>query len=197
VAAGQSPLYAEVPARAAVNTEVRIDRRSARARSGGTWVVVAALAAGAVVTLYRNAVVHAAARSVGQEAAYLNLETALGGPSFGTPRAVEKMADSSRALLESIAAAPSAPVPAAVAPAATSESAAPAPVAAAKTEEPARPAALPAATSVKPAAASGATRPVSASMPRSPAASKEPAPVFKAPKKKSKGNEYDPLNPNL
>jgi hypothetical protein len=188
-----------VPARAAVDTEIRIGRRGGRARSGGTWVVVAALAAGAVVTLYRNAVVHAAARSVGQEAAYLNLETALGGPSFGTPRAVEKMADSSRALLESIAAAPSAPAPAA-APLETStpESAAPPPVAAAKAEEPARPAAaLPTSSPARPAAASGATRPVSASVPRSPAASKEPAPVFKAPKKKTKGNEYDPLNPNL
>jgi hypothetical protein len=197
VSAAQFPLYEgnvqELPKpRAKIDTAI-LPRR----RGGGTWVVVVALAAGAAVTLYRNAVVHAAAKSMGQEAAYLNLETALGGPSFGTPRAVEKMAESSRALLESIAATPAPTVAATSTP---EPAPAPAPVAAApKPEE--TPAAKPATTSTpepapaRPAAGSGPTRPVSAT--RSPAASKEPAPIFKAPKKGKKGNEYDPLNPNL
>jgi hypothetical protein len=199
--AAQFPLYADVPAQA-VDTDVRRPRRS-----GGAWLVVVALAAGAVVTLYRNAVVHAAAKSMGQEKTYLNLETALGGPSFGTPRAVERMTESSKALVESAAsvaasittqASPVNTVPAVMAPST------PAPIAAAPQ------AAAPAATQAAPAAPqkvaesapkTGATRPASVSTPMSrPApAAKESESVFGAPKKgkKAKGNEFDPLNPNL
>ena len=57
-----------------------------RARKGGTVVIALALAAGAAVTLYRNAAVHAAALSMGQEKSYLELETALGGPPSGLSR---------------------------------------------------------------------------------------------------------------
>jgi hypothetical protein len=207
--AAEFPLYAESKPRSAIPTDVRIRHRSGG--GGGTWVVVVALAAGAAVTLYRNAMVHAAAKSMGQETAYLNLETALGGPSFGTPRAVEKMSESSRALLESLAAA-STPTPGAASTAAFTGTSSPATTAAPlataapaedKKAEDTTAAAKPVAASApdptpaRPAAASGATRPVSATAPRSPAASKEPAPVFKAPKKGKKGNEYDPLNPNL
>lgn len=53
-------------------------------------IFVAALA-GLVVTLYRNDVVRSAARSAGLESTYLKLEGALGGPSFGTPRALEEL----------------------------------------------------------------------------------------------------------
>jgi hypothetical protein len=51
--------------------------------------------AGLVVTLYRNDVLHSAARSAGLESTYLKLEGALGGPSFGTPRAIEDLRPSS------------------------------------------------------------------------------------------------------
>jgi hypothetical protein len=169
-------------------------------RGGGAWLVAVALAAGAVVTLYRNAMVHAAAKSMGQESSYLNLETALGGPSFGTPRAVERMTESSRALAANLALVPEAPAPVktsepvaaspapTTAPASTTTSATVAQTSPAKVESPSSPAAKPASV--------GPTRPVSASV-RTPAPRQDPDPVFKTPKKKGKGNEFDPLNGNL
>jgi hypothetical protein len=54
-------------------------------------LIFAAALAGLVVTLYRNDVLHSAARSAGLESAYLKLESALGGPGFGTPRALEEL----------------------------------------------------------------------------------------------------------
>jgi len=179
-----------------LETEIGLRRRGG---GGGRWVVLVALAAGAVVTLYRNGMVHAAAKSMGQESAYSNLETALGGASFGTPRAVEKMTESSRTLLESIATAsalePARPA-AAAAPTSTS---APEPVAA-KAAEPAPTAKPNESLAAAAKAATGPTKPVSATAPapRPAAVAKEPPSPFKTPKgKKGKGNEFDPLNGNL
>jgi hypothetical protein len=162
-----------------------------RARSGGTLVIVLALAAGAAVTLYRNAVVHAAAQSMGQEKSYLQLESALGGPSFGTPRAVERMTEATRSLVSSVAAAAAAPPVAASLPAPKQES------------EPATPPA-PVAEATKTAAPVAVTRAprAAAASPvvRTSSRSEEPDPLMKAPKKgkkAGKANEYDPLNGNL
>ena len=111
----------------------RLSRRSGG--GGGGWVVFLAFAAGAAVTLYRNDLVHAAARSVGHESSYFELERALGGPSFGTPRAVEQMAAAAAALTAtSETAAPSSP--AIPAPTATSTSGASSPSTATTTTSP-------------------------------------------------------------
>jgi hypothetical protein len=187
VSAAQFPLYSDQAAQGAIDTDVR---RPGRGR--GTWLVVVALAAGAAVTLYRNAMVHAAAKSIGQERSYLNLELALGGPGFGTPRAVEKMTESSRALLASLAAAAVVPVATRAAPKAEASE----PEKPAETVTPSKPVEMPRASAPAP---NGATKPASASLPpamHAPAA-KTPDPVFKAPKKGKKGSEFDPLNPNL
>jgi hypothetical protein len=178
---------------------------------GGAWIVVLAFAAGAAVTLYRNDLVHAAARSMGQEASFFKLEQALGGPSFGTPRAVEQMAAAAASITAASAAtappstpaAPSTPEPTATttatATAAPAAPSAPAPTTTASSEPP--PAttahAEPPPQASKPAAAApahaAASRPAPASSPD------KIDPVFKTPKKgkRSKGSEYDPLNPSL
>jgi hypothetical protein len=64
-----------------------------RARTSGRWIVVSAFVAGAIVASYRNDLVHGGARAVGLERAFLRLEAALGGPGFGTPRAVERLTE--------------------------------------------------------------------------------------------------------
>jgi hypothetical protein len=46
---------------------------------------------GLLVTLHRNGVVHSVLASAGAQSAYASLETALGGPGFGTPAAVEAL----------------------------------------------------------------------------------------------------------
>jgi hypothetical protein len=46
---------------------------------------------GLMVTLQRNGVLAAWLASAGQGAAYAGLEASLGGPGFGTPRAVEAL----------------------------------------------------------------------------------------------------------
>jgi hypothetical protein len=56
----------------------------------GRFLLGLATVAGVGITLYRNGIVREAATSVHQEALYARLETALGGPSFGTLRAVEQ-----------------------------------------------------------------------------------------------------------
>jgi hypothetical protein len=63
--------------------------------AAGRFVLVLALLAGTAVSLYRNGVVRQAALSAGQEAKYLQLETALGGPGFGTPRAIQVLSATS------------------------------------------------------------------------------------------------------
>jgi hypothetical protein len=178
-----------------------------RQSGGGGWIVAFAFAAGLAVTLYRNDIVHAAARNIGQESTYLKLEHALGGPSFGTPRAVETMAAAAAAIATSPSPSPSSPVAAPTTPTAatTSTTSTTTSPVATTTPEPAAPS-TPAATAPEPAKA---TKAAPAEAPRSAPAAHRPAsnaqsspevdPVFKTPKKgkKGKGNEYDPLNPSL
>ncbi|MFZ5894288.1 MAG: hypothetical protein ACOY0T_24720 [Myxococcota bacterium] len=54
----------------------------------GRFVLMLAVLSGVGVTLYRNDMLRRAAVAAGQEKTYLKLEAALGGPGFGTPRAV-------------------------------------------------------------------------------------------------------------
>lgn len=63
-------------------------------RSGGSrfgqWLLGVAFIGGVLVTLYRNDILLDAARSLHVESRYLDAErTLLGGPSFGTPRALD------------------------------------------------------------------------------------------------------------
>ena len=152
--------------------------------------IVLAAIVGLVITLYRNDVVRSGARTVGQEAAYLKLETALGGPGFGTPRAVEPMAKAAAALQDI------APLPAPKSTpryeASSSDSSDSSSTPTTKAATPSRPEPkllAPAAPQPQAASRSAATRPVADT----------PNPVFKQPKgaKKAKGNEFNPLNPNL
>jgi hypothetical protein len=64
-----------------------------RARATGRWIVVSAFVAGAIVASYRNDVARQGARAVGLERAFLRVEQALGGPGFGTPRAVQRLTE--------------------------------------------------------------------------------------------------------
>jgi hypothetical protein len=54
-------------------------------------LIAVAAVLGLLVTLHRNGALHALLASAGQESAYQSLEGALGGPGFGTPRAVEAL----------------------------------------------------------------------------------------------------------
>lgn len=164
----------------------------------GAWVIVLSVLVGLTITLYRNAVVHAAASSMGQGASYLKLEAALGGPGFGTPRAVETMTARPAPESNAVSASPVAPPPTSTATSQAAPAAPAAPVA-------------PAAPEPKPAAeapASPKAAPPAAEPPRSaPAAaprgggspSPDPDKVFRPVKKGKKGgaSDYDPLNPNL
>lgn len=60
--------------------------------TGGRIVMVLALAAGLVMTLYRNDLLLTAAQSAGSEAAYESVESTFGQPGFGTTRSVEQLA---------------------------------------------------------------------------------------------------------
>jgi hypothetical protein len=51
-----------------------------------------------VVTLHRNGVLASLFASAGQAAAYERLETTLGGPGFGTPRAIDALVSKAPAL---------------------------------------------------------------------------------------------------
>ena len=57
----------------------------------GRFVLMFAVVTGTLVTLYRNDVLRKAAVSAGLEKNYLKVESALGGPGFGTPRAVSAL----------------------------------------------------------------------------------------------------------
>jgi hypothetical protein len=62
-----------------------------RRGAGERWLVRLALAAGLLMTVYRNDFVTEMARSAHQEPAFEQLEQRLGGPSFGTVRAVQAL----------------------------------------------------------------------------------------------------------
>jgi hypothetical protein len=55
----------------------------------GTWLTLLAAAAGIVLTLYRNDVLKSVATSAGQARVYSSVESALGGPGFGTVGSIE------------------------------------------------------------------------------------------------------------
>lgn len=57
----------------------------------GKVLIGVAIAAGLLVTLYRNDLLRPMAESAGQKSAYQSLESALGAPGFGTPQAVTQM----------------------------------------------------------------------------------------------------------
>jgi hypothetical protein len=162
--------------------------------------IVLAAVVGLTITLYRNDLLHAGARTVGQEGNYLRLEAALGGPGFGTPRAVEPMAKAAAALADL----PPAPLPTSTSRSHSSTSSSQSDSSSSTTTTTA---ATAKATSTskpeppKPAAAAPAPRPVQPAAVSRPAPGPEEAPnaVFKQPKgaKRAKGNEFDPLNPNL
>jgi hypothetical protein len=65
---------------------------SRRGGGFGRFLVGLALLAGIAVTAYRNDFVREAAHSAHQDALYARLEAALGGPAFGTLRALEQSA---------------------------------------------------------------------------------------------------------
>jgi hypothetical protein len=71
-------------------TVTRPPRSASKGGGFGRFLVGSALLAGVSITLYRNGVVHDAARAMHREALYGRLEAALGGPSFGTLLAVEQ-----------------------------------------------------------------------------------------------------------
>jgi hypothetical protein len=166
--------------------------------------IILAAIVGLTITLYRNELLYAGARTVGQESNYLRLEAALGGPGFGTPRAVESMAKAAAALPDL----PPAPVPTSTykSSSVTSESGSSsrtttATTAAATAAAMTKPASTSLSEAARGAAAPRAAQPAPVSRP-SPAPRAEaeaPNPVFKQPKgaKRAKGNEFDPLNPSL
>ncbi len=65
-----------------------------RRGAGERWLVRLALAAGLLMTVYRNDFVTEMARSAHQEPAFEQLQQRLGGPGFGTVRSVETLIES-------------------------------------------------------------------------------------------------------
>jgi hypothetical protein len=55
-------------------------------------LIAAATLVGLLVTLHRDGALHALMAGMGAERAYAGLEASLGGPGFGTPRAVAALA---------------------------------------------------------------------------------------------------------
>jgi hypothetical protein len=147
-----------------------------------------AVAAGLMMTLYRNDILSSAAQSSGSEGVYSKVESAFGQPGFGTTRSIEELA----ALVPNSE--PISPVPAA-APAsttatseATTEENLPEKVSLDDAEEEGTEAspAKGANKATKKATTNGMPRKVL----RKPAAKKQSL-------KKFKGNEYDPMNASL
>jgi hypothetical protein len=227
----------------------------------GRFLVGVALLGGVGITAYRNDYLREGAHAAHQDALYARLETALGGPAFGTLRALEETATTLPAAalganinagVRMAADSPAAAMPSAPAPAQPEKQAptsgttstppvvslesltpekkglaaaapvAPAPVRAAISSPQPRPApAPPAPAKAPPARAAASPRPVvekpvvekPAPVPQKPASEmtdrerlnaaigqsmmQADAPKPKGKKAKSKGNEYDPLNPNL
>jgi hypothetical protein len=63
----------------------------ARASRAETWLIGLAAALGLLVTLQRNGVLQSLFAATGQAASYAKLEASLGGPGFGTVRAVDAL----------------------------------------------------------------------------------------------------------
>jgi hypothetical protein len=64
-----------------------------RSSAGGRWLVRVCVAAGLLISLQRNDVLFSAAQSYRQQDKFIQVERqTLGGPGFGTPRAVEELA---------------------------------------------------------------------------------------------------------
>ena len=158
--------------------------------------IVFAAVIGIVITLYRNDMLHAAAHRVGQEATFLKLEQALGGPGFGTPRAVASMAKAAAALPE-------------IAPLPVSTSKSYASSTSDRDSSSTSTSTSTSTTTTMKATTTATPRTVAAPRPQpqpQPASKQVARPeaeptnaVFKQPKgaKKAKGNEFDPLNPSL
>jgi hypothetical protein len=160
------------------------------ARPTNPMPIVFAVVVGLVITLYRNDVIHAGARTIGQEGAYFKLEEALGGPGFGTPRAVADMAKAADALPDLTVPAPTSTAKSVLSEEDSSSSSTATKSTSTSRPEPKKTAPAPQPQpqpQVRPAAV--VTRPEQ----------EAPNPIFKQPKgaKKAKGNEFDPLNPNL
>jgi hypothetical protein len=170
--------------------------------TGGRFVLALAFVVGIGVTLYRNDVVRQAALSAGQGATYLKVEAALGGPGFGTPRAVEMAAPP--ASLNAAVAAAAAPMPAR-APVAASQPAAAAEPARTAEREPSAPSTTAksepvsltsvVAAQISAPKAGKSTRSAPAARPASRAAAA--APVSQNLGIKGSSNGYDPLNGKL
>jgi hypothetical protein len=164
-----------------------------RASRAEFMLIGLAVIAGLGVSLHRNGAIQGALASAGQGAAYENLERSLGGPGFGTPRSVEALVAKTPAVAPALVAA----LTTTVSPSSPAPEAAPTAAPAAESDAPSGGRPLVAemtAPAPKPAAASKPA-PVRQAAVSRPAAA--PAPVRKASKKKSGGNEYDPLNSNL
>ncbi len=73
-----------------------------RAGAGERWLPRLALAAGLIVTAYRNEFISDLARSADQAGAFEQLQGRLGGPSFGTVRAVESLLEANGPLLPEV-----------------------------------------------------------------------------------------------
>jgi hypothetical protein len=158
--------------------------------------IALAAVVGLTITLYRNEVLHAAARTVGQEPAYLKLEAALGGPGFGTPRFVESMAKAADALPDIP---PPAPTSTSTSEPSESETRTSSTTPASTSTTTSAPTPTPTAETRKVSAVTTPSPPRPAAAPAPRPQAETPNPVFKQPKgaKKAKGNEFDPLNPSL
>jgi len=184
---------------------------------GGRFVMTLALLGSLGVTAYRNDWMRPAALSVGREASYLQIERSLGGPGFGTPRAVQTLGSSFGAASLGDAAAPAftssttterapttipspppiaAPVVAAPTSTTTATAAPTTPSESAPTQrEPERAAATKATPErARPAAPAERPRPSTNSGSRRTSSDDSPPP---SPAFKGSGNKYDPLNGKL
>jgi hypothetical protein len=193
---GLAPSFAPPPVSGSVRPQMVTPVPYAYPKPTNPMPIVLVALAGLIVTLYRNDLIHAGARTVGQEGAYLKLESALGGPGFGTLRAVEPLVKAAAALPDIL------PLPVSASPSKYDSSSSD------SSDSKSNDSSAKSTAVSKPAPASqpetrkvaAQAQPQSASRaPTRPAAAESPNPVFKQPKgsKKAKGNEFDPLNPNL
>jgi hypothetical protein len=66
-------------------------RLPVRASRAERLLIGLAAVVGLLITLQRTGATHALFAAAGQESAYVSLEASLGGPGFGTPRAVDAL----------------------------------------------------------------------------------------------------------